>query len=185
MHYFYPDSVSFGYPAPKKENTANAVFSFLYTFSVPSHTFMGGICMSKSQKRILHVCLFFIGGLGYNLIELLWRGRTHPSMFLIGGLCFELMGAIHTRSRRTLPVRCGLCALGITAVEFISGCILNRWFQWGVWDYSRMKYNLLGQICLLYSLFWLVLSALACPVYRWCRLGLCRLLFARRGAKLP
>ena len=141
--------------------------------------------MSKSQQRLLHLCLFIVGGLGYNLIELVWRGRTHLSMFAVGGLCFEMMGAIHTRSRGGLLTRCGLCALGITAIELVSGCIVNRWLHWGVWDYSKMRYNLLGQICLRYSLFWLVLSALACPLYRWCRRSLCRLLFTGRGAKTP
>ena len=141
--------------------------------------------MSKSQNRLLHLCLFIVGGLGYNLIELLWRGRTHPSMFVVGGLCFELMGVVHTRCRRSVPTRCGLCALGVTVIELISGCILNRWLQWGVWDYSKMRYNLLGQVCLLYSLFWLVLSAVAWPVYRWCRCSLIRVLFARRGAEIP
>jgi len=141
--------------------------------------------MSKKQNLCLHLCLFVMGGLAYNLIELLWRGRTHPSMFLVGGLCFELMGAVHARCRRSLPTRCGLCALGVTAVELVSGCILNRWLKLGVWDYSNMRFNLLGQVCLLYSVFWLVLSALACPVYLWCRRGLQRVLFTRRGTKLP
>lgn len=141
--------------------------------------------MSKSQNRLLHLCLFIVGGLGYNFIELLWRGRTHPSMFAVGGLCFELMGMIHTRSRRSLPIRCGLCALGVTAMELVSGCIVNRWLHLDVWDYSKLRYNLLGQICLLYSVLWLFLSALACPVYRWCRRGLSHILFARRGTELP
>jgi len=141
--------------------------------------------MSKKQRLLLHLCLFVLGGLCYNLIELLWRGRTHPSMFAVGGLCFELMGAVHTRSRRALPVRCGVCAVGVTAIELVSGCILNRWLRLDVWDYSNMRFNLLGQVCLLYSLFWLVLSALACPVYRWCYRGMRRLLFTRRGTELP
>lgn len=140
--------------------------------------------MSKKQQWLLHICLFIIGGLGYNLIELLWRRRTHPSMFVVGGLCFEWMGAVHTHSRRALPTRCGLCALGVTAVELVSGCILNRWLKLNVWDYSKMRCNILGQVCLLYSVFWLLLSAVAFPLYIWCRRGVCHLLFARRGAKV-
>ncbi len=140
--------------------------------------------MFKKQNACIHLCLFILGGLAYNLIELLWRGRTHPSMFVVGGLCFELMGTIHTRCRAAMPIRCGLCALGVTAMELISGCIINRWLKWNVWDYSDMRYNLLGQVCLLYSLFWLFLSALACPVYVWCRRLFRRLLFTRRGAEL-
>ena len=34
--------------------------------------------------------LFFIGAFGYGLLEIIWRGYTHPSMALAGGisLCF-------------------------------------------------------------------------------------------------
>ena len=137
--------------------------------------------MSK-RNTALHLCLFAIGGLTYTIIELLWRRRTHPSMFAVGGLCFQLMGGIHTRlRRRPLLLRCGLCSLAVTVVEFVSGCILNRWLGLGVWDYSKMRFHLLGQVSLGYSLLWLLLSAVACPLYGWCR----RLLLAGRRAKLP
>ena len=138
--------------------------------------------MSKKRNPWLHLCLFIIGGVGYVLIELMWRRRSHVSMFFVGGLCFELMGAIHTRLQKwALPLRCGLCALTVSAVELVSGCILNRWLGLGVWDYSKMRFHLLGQVSLKYSLLWLLLSAFACPLYGWFR----RLLLAGRRAKLP
>ena len=138
--------------------------------------------MSKRKNLWLHLYLFVIGGVGYVLIELMWRRRSHVSMFFVGGLCFELMGMIHTHLRRwVLPLRCGLCALAVSAVELVSGCVLNRWLRLGVWDYSKMRFHLLGQVSLGYSLLWLLLSALACPLYGLCR----RLLLTRRGAELP
>ena len=138
--------------------------------------------MCKTKNLWLHLCLFIIGGVGYVLIELMWRRRSHVSMFFVGGLCFELMGVIHTHLRRwALPLRCGLCALAVSAVELVSGCVLNRWLRLGVWDYSKMRFHLLGQVSLGYSLLWLLLSAFACPLYGWCR----RLLLARRGTELP
>lgn len=60
--------------------------------------------------------LFALGGGGYVGLELLYRGRSHYSMFLAGGVCFLLLG----RLRRTaLPaaVRACLGAGAITAVE--------------------------------------------------------------------
>ena len=36
--------------------------------------------------------LFYLGGSAYMGLELLWRGRSHGSMFLAGGLCFLLIG---------------------------------------------------------------------------------------------
>ena len=142
--------------------------------------------MGRRRTALLHVCLFIIGGLGYVLIELAWRRRSHVSMFFVGGLCFELMGAIHTRlARLALPLRCLLCAAAVSAVELVSGCILNRWLRLDVWDYSRMRYNLLGQVCLLYSLFWLVLSAAAFPLYRGCRRLVSGVLVRRRRTHRP
>ena len=138
--------------------------------------------VSKKKILWLHLCLFFIGGVGYVLIELAWRQRSHVSMFFVGGLCFELMGLIHTRLHRwALPFRCGLCALVVSAVELVSGCVLNRWLGLGVWDYSTMRFHLLGQLSLEYSLLWLLLSAFACPLYGRCR----RLLLGGRRANTP
>ena len=142
--------------------------------------------MRCKNTLLLHLCLFAIGGLGYVLIELLWRGRSHLSMFLVGGACFELIGGIDARYRRwTMPARCALCSVGITAVELVSGCILNRWLGLGVWDYSRMRFNILGQVCLLYSLFWLVLSAAAFPLYRVCCRLMSGVLVRCRGTHRP
>jgi uncharacterized membrane protein len=81
-------------------------------------------------------------------------------MFIVGGICFLLLGAINNY----LPWKMGLAlqaligASGVTAVELISGLIINRWLQLGVWDYSEMPLNLLGQICLPYVAAWIVLS---------------------------
>ena len=128
------------------------------------------------KRREWRLCLktAAVGGLLYTGIELWWRGRTHPSMFFVGGTCFELIGQIHRRVRAPFLVRCAVCAVAITAVELISGCILNRWLKLGVWDYSRKRFNFKGQVCLLYSAFWLALSAAALPIYALCRRRLSR-----------
>ncbi len=135
--------------------------------------------MSRNKKRLLRTGLFLIGGLGYNLLELLWRGRTHWSMFLVGGLCFRLIGGIGERLYRvSWLVRGAACAGAVTVVEFVSGCIVNLWWGLGVWDYSRMRFHLKGQVCLVYSLLWLLLSVAVCPFYSLCRRLLCRRLRA-------
>ncbi len=133
--------------------------------------------MVKKQTVCRHAALAVIGGVLYTGLELAWRGRTHGSMFAVGGVCFELIGLIARCVRAPLVLKCGLCSLGITAVEFISGCIVNLWLGWRVWDYSGMRFHLKGQICLLYSLLWLGISTIAMPVYGWlyARLFRCRL----------
>ena len=89
---------------------------------------------------------FLLGGAGYVLIELLWRGRSHFSMFIAGGFALPL------------PVKCIAGALVITAIEFIAGYIVNLRMGLNVWDYSGRPYNLYKQICPGFALLWALLS---------------------------
>lgn len=105
------------------------------------------------------VFLFLFGGVGYGLIELLWRGRTHPSMVLTGGACFVIIWGINSLWRgRPLLLRCAACAFFITAVEFGIGMLVNRLLHMSVWDYSGERFHLLGQICPKYTFLWFMLS---------------------------
>lgn len=115
------------------------------------------------------VGLFCIGGVLYNIIEILWRGYTHWSMFFVGGACFEIIGKIQTGMKKVHIVhRCALCSAAVTAVEFLSGCLVNLQWKMNVWDYSHMFLNIKGQVCLLYSILWGGLSVVAVPIYRAC-----------------
>lgn len=101
--------------------------------------------------------LFLIGGFIYGAIEVIVKGGdTHPSMFALGGLCFLLIGGLS----RKIPLlaRMGAGAGIITALEFICGVIVNIWLQQAVWDYSHMPLNVMGQICLLFTVFWFLLT---------------------------
>lgn len=101
------------------------------------------------------VMIFLSGGVGYGLIEVLWRGRTHPSMVITGGACLLIIKLLtHALKERTVIFRCLLGTLAVTAVEFAVGCVVNLWMDLSVWDYSRMSYNILGQICPEYSALW-------------------------------
>lgn len=108
------------------------------------------------------VCEFFtvyvLGALGYGGLELLWRGRTHWTMLLLGGLCFVLMYLIDTRMTVRLWQKWVLSAAVITTLEFLCGCLVNLRLGWGVWDYSALRGNLLGQICPQFVLLWFLLS---------------------------
>lgn len=108
--------------------------------------------------------LFAAGGLGYVGLELLWRGRSHSSMFLAGGSCFLLLGSLDRAQRLPLPVRITAGAGIITAVELLIGLVVNRDFA--VWDYRDMPLNYQGQICLPYSLLWVPVSFGAMELYR-------------------
>ncbi|MBQ8731892.1 MAG: hypothetical protein IJY82_03600 [Oscillospiraceae bacterium] len=115
--------------------------------------------------------VFALGGGGYGLIELLWRKRTHWTMILTGGVCFLLLYHLFGRcgERVSLRKKCLIGSSVITVVEFIVGCIVNLGLGWNVWNYKKLPFNLLGQVCLLYSIFWCILSlpiALACKALK-------------------
>lgn len=88
------------------------------------------------------------------LLELAWRGRSHISMFITGGLCCMLLCTLFLRYAPAWPLRLLLSGLVITAAEFLCGCAVNRKLRLDVWDYSKRPRNLYGQICLDFSLLW-------------------------------
>lgn len=45
-----------------------------------------------------------------------------------------------------------------TFIEFASGYILKKWFKKVYWDYSNIRFNFMGLICVRFSLYWGVLS---------------------------
>ena len=102
--------------------------------------------------------IFICGAIGYGSIEMLWRGHTHWTMLLLGGVCLYLIYLISTRMKEKLWQKLLMCAAAISALEFAVGCIVNLRLGWAVWDYSDMPYNLFGQICPAFSLMWLLLS---------------------------
>ena len=111
--------------------------------------------MKKFKKRSL---LFCTGAVGYCLLELLWRGRTHWSMAAAGGVSFVLLSELFQKLRGfSLLVRCAAGGGVITGVELVFGLVFNRALHLHVWDYSALPGNLFGQICPLYSFFWCLL----------------------------
>ena len=115
------------------------------------------------MRALRPLVLIGIGGLLYVLVELAFRGRSHWTMFCIGGLCFWLIGLINEVLPWEMPFwkQCIIGAVIVTVVEFLAGCIINLLLGWDVWDYSNMPFNVLGQICLPFSLLWILLSAVA------------------------
>ena len=102
--------------------------------------------------------VYALGAVGYGGIESAWRGHTHWTMLLLGGVCFVLIYAVTALCPRQLWVRCLLCAAAITGLEFLWGCVLNLGLGWEVWDYKDYPGNLLGQVCPLYTALWYLLS---------------------------
>lgn len=104
--------------------------------------------------------LIFIMGALYMVLEGLWRGWTHISMLVVGGLAAFFIGRLNQHPKfydRKMWQECVIGTLIILILEFISGMILNVWLGLGIWDYSGEPFNLYGQICLPYALIWFLL----------------------------
>ena len=103
--------------------------------------------------------------MGYGAIEVIWRGFTHWSMMLAGGICFIIFSLVANRfKKRNLLFKAAICAVGVTVVEFIFGVFFNIILKMSVWDYSDMLFNLLGQICPIFSLLWVGVAIVFLPL---------------------
>lgn len=102
---------------------------------------------------------FIIGGILYLLIELIYRGHTHISMGFAGGLSFMMLHSLFTLYPNIrIVAKCSLGTVIITSIEYLFGLMLNIKLKLGIWNYSGHRFNLYGQICLRYSLYWAALT---------------------------
>lgn len=103
--------------------------------------------------------IFIIFGISYFTLEILYRGYSHWTMILLGGIVSVLIGLINeiTPNMRMWK-QMFLGTILITVFEFILGYILNIKLGLGIWDYSNIPFNIMGQICLPFSFLWFVLS---------------------------
>ena len=87
--------------------------------------------------------LFAVGGTLYYGIEFLYKtfisfGTCHWSMFLLGGLCFLLIGLLN----ENIPWEESIIgSLIITALELAFGVVLNIRLGLDIWDYSNVPLN--------------------------------------------
>lgn len=117
--------------------------------------------MSKNKCKCL---IFFIGACGYGLIELMWRGYTHWSMLCAGGMSFLGLSSIcHQMKKCGIWLKAMAGSALITGIEYAFGVVFNIILKKNVWDYSRMPFNISGQVCILYSFLWMLLSLVAIP----------------------
>lgn len=126
---------------------------------------------AQAMKSFL---LLNIGGAIYVLIELLYRGYSHWTMYLVGGLCFIQLGLINEVLPWTTSIEAQalLGTVIATVNELVSGLIINKGLGYQVWDYSNQPFNLFGQICLQFTFYWIFIALFAivvddCLKYYW------------------
>ena len=120
--------------------------------------------------------LFAIGAAVYWAVEFSWRSLVntlpvHWTMPVLGGCLFLVLGGLNEYLPWEMPlVKQALIGMAtITMAELIAGIILNIWLGLAVWDYSHLPFNLLGQICLGFTLAWVPLSVVAIVLDDWVR----------------
>lgn len=118
-----------------------------------------------------HLILFLTGAVLYAAIEILWRGYTHWTMAVLGGICFVICGGVNEYFSWEMPLllQCLVCAALITVAELAAGMVLNIRLGLAIWDYSGMPFQYRGQICLGYSCLWYLLSLAAVLLDDWLR----------------
>ena len=122
------------------------------------------------KKFIGKLGLFLSCGFIYCMIEILFRGWSHWSMFVLTGF----LGVFCVDSiNNTLSFDCDyivqilistiLCTIG----EGISGIILNVWLQLNVWDYSKMAFGtfFFGQCNVIFCVAWALIIGLFAIFY--------------------
>lgn len=122
--------------------------------------------MNKLKYLLKEFILFLIGGGIYYLFEILWRGYSHWTMFILGGICFVIIGLLNEQYDYNMPLveQMFSSMIIVTTLEFISGVILNIILKLNIWDYSNLPFNLFGQICIPFMIIWFFLSPIAIVV---------------------
>lgn len=113
----------------------------------------------KSKWLCKDFLIFVIFGISYVSLELLYRGHSHITMFFVGGLCGLLIGLINEYTPK-MPVILQMIigAIIVTLFELVTGYILNIKLGLNIWDYSNLIFNYKGQISLIFSMLWFLLS---------------------------
>ena len=114
------------------------------------------------KKLSEYLFLWAVGGSVYYSFEVIFRGFSHWSMFILGGICFVFFYIQGTALHWSDPLwkQVARCVVFITAMEFITGIIVNKWLGLQVWDYSTLPFQLFGQICLPFVIIFSGLSVI-------------------------
>lgn len=117
---------------------------------------------------------FCVGAILYPLIELLFRGHSHWSMALAGGLALSGLWLVEWRwPQLSLYWKCLLGCLLITVLEFCFGLWFNLHLGLAVWSYAHLPLNVLGQVCLAFCGLWFLLCIPVCAALERVQLWLC------------
>lgn len=131
--------------------------------------------MKPFTQFLRKVVLFFLWGFLYCSIEIVYRGFSHVSMFLLAGLLGVFfidtpnnIWGFHLDYLLQVFISTFFCILG----EGITGYIVNVKMGLNVWDYSHLFGSFFyGQCNLLFAMIWMILIAFVgipfCDAYNY------------------
>ncbi|MFP4365000.1 MAG: putative ABC transporter permease [Spirochaetia bacterium] len=116
---------------------------------------------------LLYVICSFLGWIVESIYRSFDEGRLVNSGFLhgpfisiygFGALLALGMDLLLTWSGLPFAVTAAIITACAVALEYISGWVLEKFFNMRLWDYSDQPFNLHGRICLQFSLYWFLLT---------------------------
>ena len=133
--------------------------------------------MSRAGRWVLSMLLWFWGGTVYFLLEVIWKTaarepwRISWTMLVVAILLTVAVERCGEQLPWAVPLwlQALACAALVTVVELAAGLILNVWLGLGVWDYSDLPGNFMGQICPQFFGVWFVMCLVFIPAFDWLR----------------
>lgn len=106
------------------------------------------------------IALFLIYGSIYYSLEVLYRGYSHLSMFILAGVLGVLIGLINEITPRiNIWLETLIGTIIATIGEGVTGIIVNNILHLNVWDYSNLPFTFFyGQCNLIFCLIWFILT---------------------------
>lgn len=126
--------------------------------------------MNKKLTKLLFLLHF--GGATYVTIEIFYRQKSYPEMYLLGGLVFLICGMLNEGYRWETPLGLQVVIGGLiaTAMEWLGGMYWNVCLGKDMWNYMDVwGHDPYGQICIPFALIWLVIVLVAIIVDDWLR----------------
>jgi len=120
-----------------------------------------------TQNTLMGIFIFMLGAFAYYTIEIIFRGYSHWSMALTGGACLLVFSwFIREKPQLNIIKKAIAGAVIITVYEFFVGLVVNIWYDWQVWDYGNEPWNLIGIICLRFTIVWFLLCLITLFIFQ-------------------
>lgn len=104
--------------------------------------------------------LFSIYGSIYYSLEVLYRGYSHISMYILAGVLGVAIGLINEITPKiNIWLETLIGTIIATIGEGVTGIIVNNILHLNVWDYSNLPFTFFyGQCNLIFCLIWFILT---------------------------